>query len=437
MSIKMFNEEDIELLKNNPNVKRVSNKSITYTLEFKINFMHEYRGGKLPRQIFIEHGFDVDIIGMRRIEQCATRWKRLYDKGGVVSLEDSRKNNRGRYKHETQSEEQEIDKLKAKIELLELEIDMLKKLDVSERRSGKELRKRDKFEMIKVVIDKAKSPRIIDYLCDVTEVSKSGYYNYHSEKSLKNRMRKVHRDDKRYKLIKEVFKSGKEKYGARQIKMYLERSYNEIMNLKAIRRIMRKYNLICKIRRQDPYKQMLKADNKHRIHENHLERNFDQQVPYKVLLTDITYLKYNNRFAYLSAILDGSTKELVAFKVSDNLKIDFVLETVKELDNIDLPEGSIIHSDQGSHYSSPKFTKEVSSRKLLQSMSRRGNCWDNAPMESFFGHMKDYIDFSNCKTLEDVIQKINDYMYYYNHQRYQWKLNKLTPVEFRNQLKAS
>ena len=79
----------------------------------------------------------------------------------------------------------------------------------------------------------------------------------------------------------------------------------------------------------------------------------------------------------------------------------------------------------------------MSLRNLIQSMSRRGNCWDNAPIESFFGHMKDYIDFSECKTLKDIEQKVNDYMYYYNHQRYQWKLNKLTLIEFRSQLKAA
>ncbi|QVK16963.1 IS3 family transposase [Mycoplasmatota bacterium] len=267
----------------------------------------------------------------------------------------------------------------------------------------------------------------------MAEVSRSGYYNYHSEKSKKNRMKKEQNDKKRFKLIKEVFEVGKKKYGAKQIKMHLK----ENMNLKSIRRIMSKYGLVCKIRRKDPYKQMLKADQNHRVHKNHLNRNFDQQSPYKVLLTDITYIRYNNRFAYLSTILDGSTKELVAYKVSNNLKIDFVLDTVKELDNINLPENAIIHSDQGSHYTSPKFSKEVRSRNLLQSMSRRGNCWDNAPIESFFGHMKDYIDFSECKTLKDVELKIDDYMYYYNHQRYQWKLNKLTPIEFRNQLKAA
>ncbi len=350
MSIKVFTEEEIKQLKMNPNVKRVSSKSIVYTLEFKINFMHEYRGGKMPRQIFKENGFDVDIIGMKRIEQCATRWKRQYEDGGVVSLEDSRKNNRGRYKHETQTKEQEVEELKAKIALIELEIDMLKKLDVSERRHGKEIRKNDKFEMINNVISKSDNPGMVTYLCNLAGVSTSGYYNYHSSISKQNRRRKQLSEKERYKLIRKVFESGKKKIGAKQIKMKLERKYNVTMNLKAIRRIMRKYGLVCKIRRQDPYKKMLKADHRHRIHENHLNRNFDQQAPYKVLLTDITYIRYNNRFAYLSTILDGSTKEVVAYKVSNNLKIDFVLDTVRELENIELHESALIHSDQGSHY---------------------------------------------------------------------------------------
>lgn len=144
MSIKVFTEKEIELIRANPNVQRVSSKSITYTLEFKINFMHEYRGGKLPRQIFIEHGFDVDIIGMKRIEQCAARWKRLYTKGGVVALDDVRKNNRGRYKYEVETEGREFERLKATIALLELDNDMLKKLDKRERRIGKEISKDDK-----------------------------------------------------------------------------------------------------------------------------------------------------------------------------------------------------------------------------------------------------------------------------------------------------
>ncbi len=102
-----------------------------------------------------------------------------------------------------------------------------------------------------------------------------------------------------------------------------------------------------------------------------------------------------------------------------------------------LHKDTFIHSDQGSHYTSPKFQKLLKYYKLGQSISRRGNCWDNAPQESFFGHMKDEIDYKNCMTLSDLEKVINKYMKYYNNHRYQWNLKKLTPVEYRNQLLAA
>ena len=98
---------------------------------------------------------------------------------------------------------------------------------------------------------------------------------------------------------------------------------------------------------------------------------------------------------------------------------------------------AFIHSDQGVHYASPKFQKLLKKYKLGQLMSRRGNCWDNAPQESFFGHMKDEINYKNCNTFEQLQSMIDDYMDYYNNYRYQWGLKKLTPVQFRNQLFAA
>ncbi|WP_270501476.1 IS3 family transposase, partial [Clostridium butyricum] len=86
------------------------------------------------------------------------------------------------------------------------------------------------------------------------------------------------------------------------------------------------------------------------------------------------------------------------------------------------------------HYTSPKFQKLLKDNNLGQSMSRRGNCWDNAPQESFFGHMKDEIDFQSCNTLEELIDMIDDYIDYYNNYRYQWNLKKMTPKQYRNHL---
>ncbi|WP_317101989.1 IS3 family transposase, partial [Clostridium neonatale] len=92
---------------------------------------------------------------------------------------------------------------------------------------------------------------------------------------------------------------------------------------------------------------------------------------------------------------------------------------------------------QGVHYTSPKYQKLLKENNLGQSMSRRGNCWDNAPQESFFGHLKDEVDYKSCTTLEDIENSINDYIDYYNNHRCQWNLKKLTPVEYRNQLSAA
>ena len=152
-----------------------------------------------------------------------------------------------------------------------------------------------------------------------------------------------------------------------------------------------------------------------------------------VLLTDITYIPYNNTRCYLSTILDAFTKEILAYVLSESLEVDFVLETVNiliEKHGISLSAETLMHSDQGCHYTSYSFIQILKDKNLRQSMSRKGNCWDNAPQESFFGHMKDEIDLSDCKTFEEVKNIIDDWMDYYNNDRYQWDLAKLSPSEY-------
>lgn len=223
--------------------------------------------------------------------------------------------------------------------------------------------------------------------------------------------------------------------------MTLENSFGITYNRKRIQRIMRKYNILCPIRKANPYRRMAKATKEHRVVPNLLNRNFKQEVAGKVLLTDITYLPYgNNQMAYLSTIKDGSTNEILSYNISDNLELDIAMTTIRNLiSNRDfkLANGAFIHSDQGAHYTSPKYQKLLKENNLGQSMSRRGNCWDNAPQESFFGHLKDEVDYKSCTTLEDIENSINDYIDYYNNHRCQWNLKKLTPVEYRNQLSAA
>ena len=244
------------------------------------------------------------------------------------------------------------------------------------------------------------------------------------------------KDEYDYLIIKEIFEKGKHKRGWRPIKIALKSDYGIIMNHKKIRRIMNKYELYVKIRRRNPYKMIMKKTQEHRTCANILNREFKQNIPGKVLCTDITYMYYGQgQKAYLSAIKDIASKEMVSWQLSRNLTMQFVLNSIENLKNIEtVHEKTIIHSDQGLHYTNPQFIKKVKKLKLTQSMSRKGNCIDNAPIESFFGHFKDDVDCKEATTYTKLNNMINEYMDYYNNMRYQWEIEKMTPVQYRNHL---
>lgn len=279
---------------------------------------------------------------------------------------------------------------------------------------------------------------MISYLCQFTGVSRSGYYAWIKKKG--ERQVRDEKDKEEIKLIQLIFTQNQEKAGALQIKMMLENDYGVIMNHKKIRRLMKKFGLRAKIRQANPYKQMMKATQEHRTCPNHLNRAFNQQKPGKIFLTDITYVYYGNgQKAYLSCVKDSTTKEIVAHHLSTSLHMGIAYSTLEKLQEAMEcfhPE-AMIHSDQGFHYTHPQFQARVKEAGLLQSMSRRGNCWDNAPMESFFGHLKDMVDHKSCENFKQLNQEVNHYINRYNTERYQWNLNKMTPVQYRDHLLAA
>ena len=128
MSKTTFTDKDIKILSKNKYVKKVSSKAITYSIEFKEKFIEEYYNGKLPRIIFEECGFDIDLIGLKRVEQSTQRWKRAYEKDGFFGLQDSRKHSSGRPSNKALTDAEKIEKLEAKIKFLEMHNDFLKKL---------------------------------------------------------------------------------------------------------------------------------------------------------------------------------------------------------------------------------------------------------------------------------------------------------------------
>ena len=272
----------------------------------------------------------------------------------------------------------------------------------------------------------------IKYMCDYAGVSRSGYYAY-----LKRRETltpKDIQDELDYFMIKEAYEYKSWKKGAKQIKMRMERNFGVIMNLKKIRRIMKKYNLICPIRKADPTKAILKAQQSHKTYGNIIKRCFEQGTAKKVLLTDITYLTYGNgRRAYLSVIKDASTKMILSWQISLTLELKFVIETVENLLDFygkELDMNIILHSDQGVHYTSISYQQLLKDNTILQSMSRRGNCWDNAPQESFFAILKTEMDLKEYKTYHNVAIAIADHIAYYNMDRPQWDMHRMTPYEY-------
>lgn len=290
------------------------------------------------------------------------------------------------------------------------------------------------FEIIYNTIHLSNNSLSVKELCSIAGVSRSGYYAW--VKAAITREFQEQKDREDFNLILLAYKMHGYTKGARGIYMALIHMEPPIiMNLKKIRRLMDKFHLTCPYRAPNPYKRMAKALKSSTVADNLLQREFESYGQRMVLLTDITYLHYNGTFAYLSTILDAFTKQILSYVLSDSLEVDFVVETINKLvedHGISLHAETIVHSDQGCHYTSHSFINILYDKKLRQSMSRRGNCWDNAPQESFFGHMKDHIKakLAECTEFAEVQVIIDDYMDYYNNRRYQWHLAKLAPNEF-------
>ena len=265
----------------------------------------------------------------------------------------------------------------------------------------------------------------VNILCNLAQISRSGYYKWlrYSDEQDKDY------DD--YKKIKEIYDKSKGKYGWRSIKMAIPQ-----FNHKKIQRIMRKYDLVAKVRKKNPYRAIMKKRLEHRMFPNVLQRKFEQKIPYKVFSTDITYIPFQKEFVFLSVVKDIASGEAIAWNTSPNLEMTIVTDTVKQIPK-EICQNAMIHSDQGFHYTHPRYVDLIKELNMTQSMSAKGSAIDNAPIESFFGHMKDELDYKSCDSFESLCSKITEYMQYYNNERKQWTRNKMTPVEYRNHLLAS
>lgn len=290
----------------------------------------------------------------------------------------------------------------------------------------------NKFEIIHDVVKKKHNMLSVKMLCEIAGVSRSGFYKWVNSEKVRQEKEVI--DQKDFEIILSAYNHKGYDKGAKGIYMnLLHMNPPIVMNIKKIRRLMGKYNLYCPIRKANPYRRIATSLKTTNVSKNLVNREFTKHGPRKILLTDITYIPFNGVFCYLSTVIDAFTKQVLSYVLSESLEVEFVLETVNRLvqdHGIALTTETIIHSDQGCHYTSFSFIQLVKDKKLRQSMSRKGNCWDNAPQESFFGHMKDEINLSNAKSFNNVKHIIDNWMNYYNNDRYQWQLAKLSPNEY-------
>ena len=267
-------------------------------------------------------------------------------------------------------------------------------------------------------------------------ISKSTYYALLNDDnygiSIK---RKSNQDNVDIEVIRQVLNYKGFEKGIRQVYMLMPKVTGEQFSIYRIRRLMNKYGIRTTIRRPSKNRKAMKELIARNKKANLLMRKFKLHRPNEVRLTDVTYLDYGDGLrAYGSASVDPVTGRLICFIISENNDLQLALDTLEAMDSYPAKSGAILHSDQGILYMTDDFQAAVVEREHTQSMSRRGNCWDNAVQESFFGHFKDECHYENCKTFEELQKCIAEYSDYYNNERGMWDKGKMTPTEYEKYL---
>ena len=278
-----------------------------------------------------------------------------------------------------------------------------------------------------MVIYRHREKYSISEMCRFFEVSRSGYYDY------VKRIDNPDRDTELAELIRTCQKETYSTYGYRRVRIWLDRKKNIRRNPKTVLRIMQKYNLLSVIRRKRYQKY---GESLHR-YPNLLNRDFYADRPNQKWVTDISYIKTDQGFLYLSIIRDLFDNSIVAYRTGTEQNNRLVMDTIRDaMEKEKVTDGLALHSDQGFQYTSHEYFKLTQSYNISPSMSRRGNPYDNAMAENFFSILKsECIHRIKLRTFEEANAVIDGYILFYNSQRIQSK-TKLTPVEFRCQFIA-
>ena len=266
---------------------------------------------------------------------------------------------------------------------------------------------------------------------EVLGLSSSTYHFWKSHENEENQ-----KDKKLSEAIRCAQEQNHWAYGSKRMAKWLvSEGFAEKLNHKRVERVMGLFNLHAKIRRRRYPKNYYLALKENPVEKpnNILARNFSSDQPMQKLVTDITYLPTNEGWVYMAAVLDLWNREIVSYKIGHHMSLDLVKNVVSQLKNKGLNKETLIHSDMGWTYTHRTYVEHLKCLGVKQSMSRKGNCWDNACMENFFGLMKSETikQVKRLLSVDEMKRLIDDYIHWYNNQRIQKKLGYLSPVGFR------
>ncbi|WP_139367393.1 MULTISPECIES: IS3 family transposase [Bacillaceae] len=268
--------------------------------------------------------------------------------------------------------------------------------------------------------------RLKDVL-QIVDIPESSYH-YHIKQ-----MKEENPDQNLEECIQSIFEDHDGNYGYRRIHLELK-NRNLKVNHKKVQRIMKKLGLkgnkfTRKTRKYSSYKGTIGT-----VAKNLINRRFHTNVCHQKITTDITEFKCSDGKLYFNPFMDMFNSEILSYGISSHPTLDLVIEPLE--DTLEIVKNSkyrtTIHSDQGWHYQHNKWVKKLKENKVFQSMSRKGNCLDNSPMENFFGLMKQEMYYGEALcSYEELKQKIERYINYYNNKRIKQKLAGMSPVQFR------
>jgi putative transposase len=262
-------------------------------------------------------------------------------------------------------------------------------------------------------------------MCCFFGVSRAAYYAW------AKRIERPDPDGERMAMIQEAYDGSHQTYGYRRITIWLQGQKQIGINHKAVLRLMNKIGIHSVARKRKVYKKLDATESIH-CYPNILARDFTATKPNQKWVTDVTYIHTQQGWAYLSAIKDLFDGFIVAHQFGGDNSVGLVTKTIKLAKCKEgIAHGLILHSDQGNQYCSDPYHLLTAAYGITPSMSRRGNCWDNASMENFFGHLKEEAirRFKN-PTFQEAQQIIDEYIYFFNYERIQLK-TKQTPYQVR------